>query len=240
MFKKKEDLEVDVTSGINVVENRMNVNNVINETQRSYSNKNVQSRDTENETKRSEANVDDGCSGYQNVTRKKSSNQRTIAILGDSMLKDVDPFEMRKKLKNKRDKVYRHNFNGATIHAMKHHAVPVMEFNPDIAILHVGTNSLRGDTSEEQIATDIVKLATSMKTDKNQILVSSILSRRDQLKGKAEKVNDLLAIKCSQLKVPFMRHNNIRSEIHLKPKGLHLNTTGSTLLSDNFAAYINS
>ena len=123
---------------------------------------------------------------------------------------------------------------------MKHHAVPVMEFNPDLAILHVGTNSLRGDISEEQVATDILKLATSIKTDKNDILVSSILPRRDQLKEKAEKVNDFLSMKCSQFNIPFMRHNNIRSEIHLKPKGLHLNTTGSTLLSDNFAAYINS
>ena len=122
---------------------------------------------------------------------------------------------------------------------MRHHAVPVMEFNPDIAILHVGTNSLRGDT-ELKIAEDIVKLATTIKTDTNDILVSSILPRRDQLKDKAEKVNDLLRIKCSQSNVPYIRHNNIRSEMHLKPKGLHLNTKGSELLSDNFAAYINN
>ena len=232
-FQNKDVMKVEVSSSRNVVEKNANVKNIVNKTQHD----NIQSIFTEQEMKRNKGSVDDG---YEKVTRRKTSNHRTIAILGDSMLKDVDPFDLRKKLKNKNEKVYRHNFNGATINAMKHHAVPVMEFNPDLAILHVGTNSLRGDISEEQIATDILKLATSIKTDKNDILVSSILPRRDQLKEKAEKVNDFLSIKCSQFNVPFMRHNNIRSEIHLKPKGLHLNTTGSTLLSDNFAAYINS
>ena len=160
--------------------------------------------------------------------------------MGDSIIKELDPFEMKKKLNNKNVKVYRHAFNGATIHAMKHHSVPVMEFEPDMAILHVGTNDLRSDTSEQQIATDIVNLATSLKTDKNEICVSSITARRDQLKNKAEKVNDYLRIKCSQVNLHFIRHNNIRSEMHLKPKGQHLNSTGTTLLSDNFAAYVNT
>ena len=177
---------------------------------------------------------------FDKVVTNKKHNQRSIAILGDSIIKDVDPFELKNKLKNKKDRVYRHTFNGATIRAMKHHAVPVMEFNPDLAILHVGTNSLRGNTSEQQIAQDIVDLAVNIKTDENNILVSSIIARRDNLKEKAEKVNDFLRIKCAQLKLPFLRHNNIRSEIHLKPKGQHLNAAGSTLLSDNFAVYINS
>ena len=46
--------------------------------------------------------------------------------------------------------------------------------------------------------------------------------------------------KCQQLDILFIRHNNIRNEIHLKPKGLHLNFKGSELLSDNFAAWINN
>ena len=115
-----------------------------------------------------------------------------------------------------------------------------MEFNPDLAILHVGTNSLRGNTSEIQIAQDIVDLAVNLKTDENKILVSGIIARRDNLNEKAEKVNDFLRVKCAQFKLPFMIHSNIRSEIHLKPKGQHLNTTGSSLLSDNFATYINT
>ena len=159
---------------------------------------------------------------YTNVKRKKA-NERSIAIIGDSMVKDVDPFDLRKKLNDKKSKVYRHNFNVATIDAMEHHSIPVMEFDPDIAILHVGTNSLRGGNTESKIADDILSLACRMKKETNEIIVSSIIARRDQYKEKAEKVNDFLQIKCSQVNIPFIRHNNIRGEIHLKPKGLHLN-----------------
>ena len=176
---------------------------------------------------------------YTTVKRKKA-NERSIAIIGDSMVKDVDPFDLRKKLNDKKSKVYRHNFNGATIDAMKHHSIPVMEFDPDLAILHVGTNSLRGGNTEGKIADDILSLASRMKKETNEIIVSSIIARRDQYKEKAEKVNDFLQIKCSQVNMPFIRHNNIRGEIHLKPKGLHLNYKGSSLLSDNFVNWINT
>ena len=178
--------------------------------------------------------------GFRNVKKAKKPNERTIAIIGDSLIKDVDPFEIRKKLNNKNNKVYRHNFNGAKINAMKYHSIPVMEFNPDLAILHVGTNSLRSMDTEEKIAEDILSLANSIKKDTNEIIVSSIIARRDQFKEKAEKVNDFLYIKCKQLDIPFIRHNNIRSEVHLKPKGVHLNFKGSDLLSDNFAKWINT
>ena len=171
---------------------------------------------------------------------RKKPNERSITIIGDSMVKDVDPFELRKKINNKNTKVYRHNFNGATINAMKHHSIPVMEFEPDLAILHVGTNSLRSGDVENKIAEDILCLANGMKKDTNEIIVSSIITRRDEYKEKAEKVNDYLQIKCKQINMPFIRHTNIRGDFHLKPRGLHLNYKGSTLLSDNFAKWINT
>ena len=150
----------------------------------------------------------------------------------------MDPFVLRKKLKNK-DKVYKHNFNGATIKAMKNHAIPVMDFDPDLAILHVGTNSLRTSDTEQKIAEDILNLANNIKKDTNEIIISSIIASRDNFKEKAEKVNDFPYSKCQQQNIPFIRHN-IRGEIHLKPKVLHLNFKGSDLLSDNFAAWINT
>ena len=58
--------------------------------------------------------------------RKKTVNQRSISIIGDSILKEMDPDLMRKKLQNKSDKLYVHSFKGATVQHMKHHAQPVM------------------------------------------------------------------------------------------------------------------
>ena len=83
---------------------------------------------------------------------------------------------------------------------------------------------------EQQIAEDILNLASNIKKDTNEI-ISSITARRDQFKDKAE------ISKCQQLDIPFIGHNDIWSEIHLKPKVLHLNFNRSDLLSDNFAAW---
>ena len=113
------------------------------------------------------------------------------------------------------------------------------EFESDLTILHVGTNSLRTTDTEQNIAENILNLASNIKKDTKEIIISSIIARRDQFKDKAEKVNDFLFNKCQQLDIPFIRHNKLRSEIHLKPKALHLNFMASVLLSDNFAAWIN-
>ena len=155
------------------------------------------------------------------------------------MVKGLNAFEMKKQLNNTQDKLYVRNFNGATTKAMHHHAVPVMEFNPDLVILHVGTNSLRGSDTDAKIADDIVTLAKELKTNNNEIIISSIIERRDELKDKAKRVNDFLVMRSAQFKIPLIRHDHI-NENHLKPKGLHLSTKGSELLSENFIGWINA
>ena len=123
---------------------------------------------------------------------------------------------------------------------MKHHAQPIMGDNPDLVIIHVGTNSLRGNSTPHQVANEIVELATTLKNDTNEIVVSSIVPRRDHLREKVEKVNDILTTKTSTLGIGFIRHTNINSNNHLQPKGLHLNNKGTITLLDNFLNWINT
>ena len=99
-----------------------------------------------------------------------------------------------------------HVYSGATTSDMHHHAVPVMKYNPDCVILYTGTNNLRETESAQQQAQGIITLATSLKTDENEIAVSSILPRRDRLQEKAQKVNDFLLIKCRELGIPYISH----------------------------------
>ena len=47
---------------------------------------------------------------------------------------------MRKKAKS--DKLYVHSFKGATVQHMKHHAQPVMGYNPNMVIIHAGTTDI--------------------------------------------------------------------------------------------------
>ena len=74
---------------------------------------------------------------------------------------------------------------------MQHYLKPTKrEFNPNIFILRVGTNSLSTNDSSEMIADKIS--AQSLRTENNNVVLSAIVSISDKLNKKAEKVNKLL------------------------------------------------
>ena len=74
--------------------------------------------------------------------KQKQQKKRTVTIMGDSMIKELKPHLMRKKLRNKYDRLYVQSFSGATTKHMEHYSKPPMAFNPELIILHTGTNSL--------------------------------------------------------------------------------------------------
>ena len=121
---------------------------------------------------------------------------------------------------------------------MKHHAQPVMGYNPNLVIIHAWTNSLRSSNKPNEITIEIIELATNLKTDTNEIVVSSIVPRRDHPSEKAEKDNDALKIITSTLGLDFIQHSNINNDTHLKPKGLHLNNKSTSTLCENFLKLI--
>ena len=53
--------------------------------------------------------------------KKKKTNKRTITILGDSIVNEVNPWLMQKKVDHN-TKIYKHSFNGAKTDQMYHHA----------------------------------------------------------------------------------------------------------------------
>ena len=97
---------------------------------------------------------------------------RSVVILGDSMIKDIDQGKVRKGLHDN-EKVYIKSFPGATTNHMKSYVNPSKEFN-DLIILHCGTNDLRSNKLPNEIAKEIADLANELKTDKNEVMVSTI------------------------------------------------------------------
>ena len=53
--------------------------------------------------------------------------------------------------------------------------------SPDTAVLHFGTNNLKNNENAENIATDILNLAISVKNEKKTLVVSGITVRNDKL-----------------------------------------------------------
>ena len=144
------------------------------------------------------------------------------------MLKDIEQHKIRKGLGNK---IYVKQFSGANIEHMKSYVIPSKSFDNDLVILHVGTNDLREKKTAKEIATNIIDLAIDMKTDKNDIMVSGIIPRKDEYNVKGLEVNSCLV---STYKFNFIDNSNI-SVNHLNKSGLHLNYNGTYVLGGNLA-----
>ena len=71
-------------------------------------------------------------------------------------------------------------------------------------------------------------------TNKNEILVSSIVPRRDNLNGKGRQVNNILQKLCVENNFAYVNHDNIKPRKHCNYEGVHLNTAGSKILTENF------
>ena len=70
---------------------------------------------------------------------------------------------------------------------MYDHARPSIRRKPDLIILHYGTNNLREAKPANEIADDVIKLATKIKSDENNVMVSGLTMRADNLKEKVRR-----------------------------------------------------
>ena len=89
------------------------------------------------------------------------------------------------------------------------------DFNPDVYLIHLGTNELSSKKSLEQISLDILNLANSLKLDNNTVIVSSIVPRDDENKKKADEVNIMLEELCDANNVGIISQRNINPKRHL-------------------------
>ena len=173
---------------------------------------------------------------FTKVSNELNNNKRSVTILGDSIVKDIKPFKMKRML-GKNEKLYVKSFPGATTNDMFDYCKPTIRRNPNMVIYHAGTNNLCTGDEPNTIASDIIKLALDMKNDSNEVSISSLIVRNDKLNEKALKVNDCLKVKCSQYALGFIDNSNV-TKVHLNNSGLHLNFKGTIVLAKNFMAHI--
>ena len=169
-------------------------------------------------------------------TTRNSNKKRSTTILGDSIVRNIKGREMKRCLGNK-ENVYVKSFSGATVQCMESYAIPSSKHQPECIILHAGTNDLRSSKSEVEIASSIVELATSLKTDTNDVMVSGLIPRADSLEVKRSRTNHVLYVKCCSMEITFIDNDNIDSELHLSDK-VHLNPAGDIKLANNLLTAI--
>ena len=169
---------------------------------------------------------------------KKNRKSRDVTvILGDSIIKDVKCWG----LTDNSNKVAVKPFRGATTSQMKWHVKPTTEQNPKNIILHCGTNDINDDSDPQNVAEKIVELAKSISKDCNSsFTVSGIVPRYGELNEKVRSVNRLLRIYCRNMDMRFVGHENINPSKQLNRSGLHLNHSGTPILTVNFFNVLNS
>ena len=111
---------------------------------------------------------------------------------------------------------------------MKSYVIPTKSFENDLVILHCGKNDLRSAKNPNDIAEEIIAL--DMKTEKNELIISGIVPRRDKFNGKEMEVNKCLMSLCNLNKMHYIDNTNVNTSTHLNMSGLHLNQPGSYVL----------
>ena len=162
--------------------------------------------------------------------------KRSTTIIGDSILKDIKPFKMRKALPKER--IFIKSFPGSTIECMHDYIKPSLKYDPEQIIIHIETNDLRREKEPNEIAEEILQLALNIETDENDVSISTILPRNDELNEIGMMVNDVLKLKCSEYNIGFMDNNNFKANVHLNSSGIHLNFKGNAMLAKNILSHI--
>ena len=109
-----------------------------------------------------------------------NKNKQNVFILGDSIVKHIQGWEITKKLDNKQ-KVYVRQFSGSKVSCMKDYVKSsILENNPDNILFHVGTNDVPSDKTPQVIAQSVVDLEKTVANDNLQVTVSCIVPRNDQ------------------------------------------------------------
>ena len=162
-------------------------------------------------------------------TRNNSSKQ-TVAIIGDSIIKQLDE----KKLLNREKNVTVPAFSGATTDDIKDYCKPIAKRRPDICIVHTGTNDLK-DNYELSIDENIVNVKEIRESISpgTKTLISTLVNRYDseELHQKALRVND----KLKQLLPAYdLIDDGNLDQSCVNNYGLHLSRKGTIHLACNF------
>ena len=97
----------------------------------------------------------------------------------------------------------------------------MVDFEPDIVLLHCGTKDLKKDLTPQKIAQNILKLAKVSDGSKRDVLVSGIITRGDDFNAQVQKLNEFLLEIRTRKNVKYKDNRNIglgilnRSKPHL-------------------------
>ena len=162
------------------------------------------------------------------------SEQHPIVIIGDSIIKHINP----QKLSSKTVKKY--TFPGKTADEISNQIESMKTgIHPSHVIIHAGTNDIPVQNSNE-CTTNIEKLAGKAKSQfpNAKIGLSGITLRQDvDVNDKINQTNENIRNLCTEQGYTFIDNGNIDPS-GLNNSKLHLNAKGTAYLAVNFIKFI--
>ena len=137
-------------------------------------------------------------------TDKAPSGEKRVFIVGDSIIKHINCYEISGKLENR--EVFVRPCHGATIRCLEDHVKPVLRENPDEIIFHIGTNDLPSGKGNKDIVAVIINLAMSVRTQSHAVSIAGITVRKDKHQNKVQEINDQLRDLCQANNINFIDH----------------------------------
>ena len=168
------------------------------------------------------------------ATAAKPPRQKRIEIIGDSMLGGVRNWQKN----NYYVKV--NAFGGATSQDTVEMAEIALRREPDMLIVHAGTNDFDHNIQTKKEVQRVISKARGKFADIN-IAISAICHREDRkhLQPKIKDMNNQLKTLCRQQQVTFIDHSDFDHSC-LAYKGLHPNPNGNKSLYCDFDRTISS
>ena len=166
--------------------------------------------------------------------RNTDNEKETIVIIGDSMIKDIQPHKLARTLNKWVNKV---SISGMKLSELKHYLQPSLSKKPAAIIIHCGINDLMQSVSLQHIHQEIESVINSIKgkLPKCEIYLSSVIhqTRNRNLHTSVDQLNTTFNNICNKTNSNFIDNDNI-SEDSLNNSGLHLNKKGTARLACNF------
>ena len=156
------------------------------------------------------------------------------------MVKDVDDYVLTGSI-NKKFIVKVRPFSSVKTVDMEDYTKPTKrDFNSDLYILHVGTNDLSLDDTLEVISSRIIDTTKSLMTEKNKIIILSIVPRGDKYKEKGKILSKVVNEACHKENIPVINHSNINPKRHLNGSKLHCNNYGNSIFIKNIRHFLSN
>ena len=130
---------------------------------------------------------------------------------------------------------------GASTEDLIDHIKPAIRKNPDIVVIHTGTNDLQNNCNIVKKAKKLVSAVKEVDKDNSiKIAFSSIINREDEdFKDKIMDVNNKLKNYCNSAGMDFINNLNIDGSCLSRGK-LHLNRKGTAALAKIFCRFLRS